>query len=218
MRRFLLVGCNDHANFGRLHETMSAKLRPSLDFDVSLFFISKIWRVGWTPDFKRIAATCNLRWRQDVAAQIQRAPSEIRGSLISQLRQNPQTRVFDRHDAARFGPFCPTFVDPQMRLAVGGGWSPAHASRIGLHRLRATPWRGRFYWSPLRPFPSVIHEWRLHVPRPLPLLCRWQSGVRQLPGQAGSIAQRIRLFDRVRRKEDVYPVSRLPSTRFQQHV
>jgi len=42
---FLLVGCNDHANFGRLHETMTAKLRSSLDFDVSLFFISKIWRV-----------------------------------------------------------------------------------------------------------------------------------------------------------------------------
>ena len=187
------------------------------------------------PDFKRIAAprlrfevACqsleildipwNLpRWN-DVAAQIHWAPSLLRDLLISRRRQNPQTRVFYRRAAARFGPFWPTFVDPQMRLGVCGGWSPAHAHRIGLHRLGATPWWDQFYWSPLRSFPPATHEWRRHVPRPSPPLCRRQSGVRQPPGQAGSIAQRIRLFDRARRREDVYPVPRLPSRRFQQHV
>jgi hypothetical protein len=72
MRRFWLAGCNDHANFGRLHKTMTAKLRPSLDFDLSLLFISQIWRVGWTPDFKRIAAPCNLPWGRDGAPQFNR--------------------------------------------------------------------------------------------------------------------------------------------------
>ena len=142
----------------------------------------------------------------------------IHDSLIFQRRQNPQTRVFYRHDVVRYRPFSSTFVDPQMRLAVCGGWFPAHACRRRLHRLRATPWRGRFYWWPLRSSPSAIPEWRRHVPRPSRPLCRWQSGVRQPPGQGGSIAQRIRLFDKARRREGVYPAPRLLSTRFQQHV
>jgi hypothetical protein len=53
--------------------------------------------------------------RDGIPSQIQRAPSMLRDPLISQRRQNLQTRGFDRHAAARFGPSWPTFVDPQMR-------------------------------------------------------------------------------------------------------